>query len=99
MKNRDFYCFRILKVDVFILLINVKILKVVKVAGILTFFGMINLMLSLVEHEKSFITSKPGLSESKLGPHATLLILSLTHTFMVSWTFSRENLSLGYPTK
>ena len=42
----------------FILLINVKIPTIV---GILTFMSMINCMLSRVEHEKSFITSGPGL--------------------------------------
>ena len=36
------------------MLINVKMPTIV---GILTFMGRINFMLSLVEHEKSFITS------------------------------------------
>ena len=49
--------------------------------------------------KKSFITSKPGISESKLGPHTSLLILSLTDTFMTSWASSQENLSSGRPTK
>ena len=39
---------------VFIMLINVKMPTIV---GILIFMSMINLMLSLVEHEKRFITS------------------------------------------
>ena len=42
----------------FILLINVKMPTVV---GILTFMSRIKFMLSLVEHEKSFITPGPGL--------------------------------------
>ena len=42
----------------FIMLINVKMPTIV---GILTFMSMINFMLSWVEHEKSFITSGPGL--------------------------------------
>ena len=40
----------------FIMLINVKMPTIV---GILTFISMINFVLSLVEHEKSFITSGP----------------------------------------
>ena len=32
----------------------------VTIVGILTFMGMINVMLSLVEYEKSFMTSEPG---------------------------------------
>ena len=43
---------------VFIMLINVKMPTIV---GILTFMSRINFLLSLVEHEKSFITSGPGL--------------------------------------
>ena len=43
----------------FILLINVKMQTIV---GILTFMSILNFMLSRVEHEKSFITSGPGLS-------------------------------------
>ena len=42
---------------VFIMLINVKMPTIV---GISTFMSTINFMLSLVEHEKSFITSRPG---------------------------------------
>ena len=38
-------------------LINVKVPTVV---GILTFMSRKNFMLSLLEHEKSFITSRPG---------------------------------------
>ena len=41
---------------VFIMLINVKMPKIV---GILTFMSRINFVLSLVEHEKSFITLGP----------------------------------------
>ena len=41
---------------VFIMLINVKMPMI----GILTFMGRINLVLSLVEYEKSFITSRPA---------------------------------------
>ena len=43
----------------FILLINVKMPTIV---GILTFMSRINFMLSSVEHEKSLITSGPGLT-------------------------------------
>ena len=43
---------------VFIMLINVKMPTIV---GILTFMSTINVMLSWVEHEKSFITSGPSL--------------------------------------
>ena len=43
----------------FFLLIHVKKPKIV---GILTFMSKKNFMLSRVEHEKSFITSGPGLS-------------------------------------
>ena len=39
---------------VFIMLVNA-------IVGILTFMSRINLILSLVENEKSFITSGPGL--------------------------------------
>ena len=42
---------------VFIMLINVKMPTIV---GILTFMSRINFVLSLVEHEESFITSGPG---------------------------------------
>ena len=41
---------------VFIMLINVKLPTIV---GILTFMSRINIVLSPVEHEKSFITSRP----------------------------------------
>ena len=41
------------------MLINVKMPTVV---SILTFISRLNFMLSLSEHEKSFITSGPGLS-------------------------------------
>ena len=58
LKNKDFSCFQTLTVDVvFIMLINVKMPTIV---GILTFMSRINFMLSRVEHEKSFITSGPG---------------------------------------
>ena len=40
-------------------LINIKMPTIV---GILTFMSRKNFMLSLVEHEKSFITSGPGLA-------------------------------------
>ena len=43
----------------FILLINVKMPTIV---GILIFMSRINFELSLAEHEKSFITSDPGIS-------------------------------------
>ena len=43
---------------VFIMLINVKMPTIV---GILTFMSRINFVLSQVEHEKSFITSRPSL--------------------------------------
>ena len=42
----------------FFLLINVKMPTIV---GILTFMRRKNFMLSSVEHEKSFITSGPGI--------------------------------------
>ena len=42
---------------VFIMLINVKMRTIV---GILTFTSMINVVLSWVEHGKSFITSRAG---------------------------------------
>ena len=45
---------------VFSMLINVKMRTIV---GILTFMSRINVMLSLVEHEKSFITSQPEIIE------------------------------------
>ena len=53
MQNNDFSCFQTLRCC--IMLINV---------GIFTFMSMIhvNLVHSLVEHEKSFISSGPGLS-------------------------------------
>ena len=44
--------------SVFIVLINVKMPTIV---GILTFISMINFMLILVEHEITFISSKPDL--------------------------------------
>ena len=40
------------------MLINVKMPTIV---GILTYISIINFMLSLVEHVKSFITSGPGI--------------------------------------
>ena len=42
---------------VFIKLINVEIPTIV---GILTFMSKINFVLSWIEHEKSFITLRPG---------------------------------------
>ena len=45
---------------VFIMLINVKMPTIV---GILTFMTMINFMISLVGHEKRFITSGPECHE------------------------------------
>ena len=56
VRNKDFSCFK-LSDGVFILLINVKMPKIV---GISTFMSRINFVLSSVEHEKSFITFKPG---------------------------------------
>ena len=47
--------------DVFILLINVKMPKIV---AILTFMSRINFMLSSDAHEKSFITSWSGFQPS-----------------------------------
>ena len=48
--------------DVFIMLINVKMPIIV---GILTFMSMINVMLSLVEHEKTFynLEARSGLNQ------------------------------------
>ena len=48
----------------FFLLINVKMPTIV---GILTFKSRKNFMLNSVEHEKSFITSGPGLPMSIYG--------------------------------
>ena len=48
---------------VFIMLVNVKKPTIV---GILTFMSRINFVLSLVEHEKGFITSGPGRTEHNL---------------------------------
>ena len=45
------------------MLINVKMPTTV---GILTFMSMINFMLSVVEHEQSFLTSEPGLVNLRL---------------------------------
>ena len=45
---------------VFIMLINVKMPTIV---GIVTFVSRINFVLSLVEYEKSFITSRPGYND------------------------------------
>ena len=47
-----------LLVGVFMLVTNVKMPTIV---GILTFISRINFVLSRVKHEKSFITSGPGL--------------------------------------
>ena len=52
---KTFFAFKLSDV-VFIMLINDKLPTIV---GILTFMGMINFMLSWVEHEKIFITSGP----------------------------------------
>ena len=49
--------FQLLKYVVFILLINVKMPTVV---GILTFMSRIKFIFSGIEHEKGFITSRPG---------------------------------------
>ena len=51
---------------VFIKLINVKMPTIV---GILIFMSKINFVLRCVEHEKSFITSRPGLC---FGDHCPL---------------------------
>ena len=48
----------------FFLLINVKMPTIV---GILTFISRKNFMLNSVEHEKSFITSGPGLAHHIFG--------------------------------
>ena len=60
LKNKDFLAFKFSDV-VLIMLINVKMSTFV---GILTFMSMINFMFSLVEHEKSLITSGPGRAQS-----------------------------------
>ena len=52
---------------VFIMLINVKMPTIV---GILTFISRINFVISRVEHEKSFITSKPGYKNILLTRYA-----------------------------
>ena len=54
------------------MLINVKMPTIV---GILTLMSRINLMLSFVEHGKSFITSGPGFEFPKSDQH---LIIGLT---------------------
>ena len=54
--NKEVSCCLSLSDGVFIMLINVKMPKIV---GILTFMSRINFVLSWVEHEKSFITSRP----------------------------------------
>ena len=56
LKNKDFLLLIKLSDVVFIMLTNVKMPTMV---GILTFMSMINFMLSWVEHDKSFITSRP----------------------------------------
>ena len=55
-KKKIFLAYKLSDV-LFIKLINVKMLTIV---DILTFISMINFMLRGVEHEKSFITSEPG---------------------------------------
>ena len=56
LKNKTFLAFKLSDV-LFFMLINVKMTTIV---GILTSMRMINVMLSRVEYEKSFITSGPG---------------------------------------
>ena len=60
-KIKIFQAFKLSDV-VCIMLINVKMPKIV---GILTFMSMMNLMLSCVEHEKSFITLEPDCLSSQ----------------------------------
>ena len=49
-----------LSVVVFIMLINAKMPTII---GIQTLMSMIDFVLSWVEHEKSFITTGPGITE------------------------------------
>ena len=73
---------------VFIMLINVKMPTIV---GILTFMSRINFVLSCVEHEKSFITSRPG---PFVFPSVDLLCYLLLNHWTKS-TRSTEMLDLG----
>ena len=59
LKYRNMKKFLALSISdvVFIMLINVKMPTIV---SILTFMSRINIVLSCVEYEKSFITSGPG---------------------------------------
>ena len=61
---------------VFIMLINVKMPKIV---GILTFISRIIFVLSLVEHEKSCITSRTGFI--RYGLHGRITDDAPTRTF------------------
>ena len=63
-----FLAFKLLDVELFIMLINVKMPTIV---GILTFMSRINFVFNLVEHEKSFITSGPD-----LGPNCLQRLLA-----------------------
>ena len=77
---------------VFILLINAKMPTIV---GILIFISRINFMLSWVEHEKSFITSRPGFcckaaklcqnifQSILLAKYSPWILLLLKHKFAV----------------
>ena len=70
---------------VFTMLINVKMPTIV---GILKFVSRINFVLSWVEHEKSFITSGPGVRQKYFRNfYSKNLILShLTYsTYALNW--------------
>ena len=64
-----------------------------RIVGILTFMGRINFMLSRIEHEKSFITSGPGLSSMSpqvlttqtIDAKVTLLLFMLNYS--ISFTY------------
>ena len=66
----------------FITLINVKMPTIV---GILTFMSRINFVLSRVEHEKEFTTSRPGLSTIQLEtPVSAKKVLDQANCIMVA---------------
>ena len=58
---------------VFIMLINIKMPTIV---GILTFMGMMNFILSKVEHEKSFIKYRAAFTIKYMGQHTRCQYLS-----------------------
>ena len=71
-------------------LINVKMPTIV---GILTFIGRKNFMLSRVEHEKSFITSGPGILSCLYCSSywCAMILTSISHFVLKFWLKSWEN--------